>query len=197
MTAPRWTVFAGIGHPDMRSQLTPIEQARLTVRVDAAVRRLRDEHGAAVGISPMDAGFGLILARAIVDNGLQLWAYRPGRWQADTWPPARQREWEYLCGRAACVKDVSPHRTDSAYRIRDRVMFDTADVGLAWWNGEQRHGLTYQSLAYAIGRCQLPMIWIDPVAVLDVPDEDAGVKLPSEVAWRRGLGLSERALATA
>ncbi|MEU1761206.1 hypothetical protein [Micromonospora sp. NPDC005652] len=185
MTARDWRVFAGIGHPDLKAQLVGSERAYLENHVDAAVAKLKRQ-GVTVGISRMDAGFGLILARKIVENGMHLWAYRPGPWQAEGWPPALRREWDYLCTRASAIEDVSPFRTEAAHRMCDRALFDAADVGLAWWNGE-RHGREFQALQYAVGQRQIPVIRLDPTA----RDEEQALTLPTEAAWRRRLDARE------
>lgn len=190
MTAPTWPVVAGVGYPDLSMRLTRGERLQLREALGKVIRRLRDEHGATVGISGMDVGFGTVLAETIVDNGLALWAYRPGPWQADKWSPAQRREWEILCGQAASVEDFSQSYSDAAYGLRDRGMLDVADVGVAWWEVDQRHGPVYQAVKYGVQRLGRPMVRLDP----RVNRGQQVSTLPTEAAWYRLLGLEQHAL---
>ncbi|TDC02078.1 hypothetical protein E1091_01585 [Micromonospora fluostatini] len=193
MNAPIWPVVAGIGHPDMPRRLTMQGRLRLRRTLNRVLTRLRDEHGATVGVSGMDAGFGLLFAEAVLDVGLQLRAYRPGPWQADNWAPAQKIRWRELCERAAQVEDLSLFHSEGAYRQRDEALVDVADVCVAWWDTDERHGAVYHAVKHAVQHRRRPVIRVDPTVIGDADD----AWLPSERTWYRYLGLDRELVAPA
>lgn len=186
----RWPVIAGVGSVDVKARFTATEYIRLGLEVERAVRRARDEYGAAVGVCSMAPGFDTIFAHAVLGAGMKLWAYRTGPWQAERWTPAQRREWEVLCGQAARVEDISPAPSEAAARQCNRAMVDVADAAITCWYPDEFAGETYQTLLYAI-RHGRPAVHVDPT----VGRDEEALRLPSEAFWRRKLRIEQRTAA--
>ncbi len=131
MTAP-WPIVVATGHRP--KDLSRDQQAWCQDKLTKAAVWLRDERGCTVGISGLALGVDTWFAQAVVDAGLDLWAYVPFPQQSDPWSPAQRREWERLLSLAVKVVyagDLGDRAGDARRREAVRLLHKRNDMMLA------------------------------------------------------------------
>lgn len=153
-----WDIVAGTGHRPQH--LLGPQRTWLRERIPAAVRYLAAEHGMRAGISGMAIGFDLWWAQAIVDAGLDLWAYVPCPQQTVKWSSTDRREWKRLLDQAAKVRYISEFYYPGVMHVRNHAMLSDAHALVAGWRTLKRSGGTFDAVNHA-RRNRLPGVLLD------------------------------------
>lgn len=156
-----WPTVMVTGHrpqhlrPDARPWVRA-ELLRLAVK-------LRDEHGATVGISGMAIGADLWWADAVIKAGLDLHAHVPFPQQPDKWRDADRDEWSRLLGMAAHTETYGPTFSVRLLHARNDGMIRACSLAIAVHDPAKIEGGTASAVRklLAVGR---PVIHVDPVA---------------------------------
>ncbi len=166
-----WPIVAVTGHRP--KDLTVAQQQWCQDKLTKAAVWLRDERGCTVGISGLALGVDQWFAQAVLDAGLDLWAYVPFPQQADPWTPAQRREWERLLGlatrRAPYAGDLGDLAGDGRKREAVRLLHKRNDMMLAdcaavcaVLDVTRTKGGTLSAVRKAVRR-GLPGVHLDPV----------------------------------
>jgi|GEM_PF-1468357 len=141
-------------------RLSPAQFAFVRAELVRIAIKLRDQHGTTTAISGMALGADTVWAEAILDAGLDLWAYLPFPQQADRWPEASREQWARL--RAAAVREhvTADHFRVQALHARNADMVRDANVAIAVWSPSESKGGT-AACVNVIRRRQLPLIVVD------------------------------------
>lgn len=125
--------------------------------------KLRDGHATTSGVSGMALGTDMWWAQAVLDAGLDLWAYVPFPRQTDRWPPGAQRVWRRLVDQATQVHCTADKYSVAALHLRNQQMVDAAHAVVAVWDPGRQSGGTYSAVrkTRAAG---LPIVHINPAA---------------------------------
>lgn len=166
-----WPVVAATGH--RQRNLPPGSEAWVREKLAAGAVWLRDERGCRTAISGLALGVDTWWARAVLDAGLELWAYVPFPQQPDPWPRAAKAEWRRLLNRAAKVEHLGdldglpPGRrkamATALLHARNGQMLDDADAVIAVLDPAKTGGGTVSAVrsARALG---LPIVHLNPRA---------------------------------
>ena len=157
-------VVAATGHRHLPSASMPWLRAELR-RVAV---KLRDEHGATIGISGMALGGDMEWADAVGAAGVDLHAYVPFEGQELLWRPKDQERWQALIGKAAVVRVLAgaPAGHRDAVRLlhaRNDAMLAAASAVVAVWSPAERGGGTFTCVQKAARR-GMPVVHVNPVA---------------------------------
>lgn len=166
-----WPIVCATGHRP--KGLSPETQAWCRDKLGKAAVWLRDERGCTVGISGMALGVDTWWAQAVLNAGLDLWAYVPFPQQPDVWPAPARTEWSALLKRAAQVRYagdlgnlLGEDRRRAAVRLlhhrNDLMLADSAAV-VAVLDVAKRSGGT-RSAAVKANRAGMPGVHLDPAA---------------------------------
>lgn len=111
-----WPTVCATGHRPQH--LDPAAAEWVREKLTAGAVWLRDHRGMRAGITGMAAGVDLWWAQAVLDAGVQLWAYIPYESQPDRWDTAEQAEWRQLRAAASVVKVLGPNPPSRREAIR-------------------------------------------------------------------------------
>lgn len=120
-----WPTVALTGH---RRTGSPVWVADELHRVLA---KLTGTYGTTVAISGLALGADTLWAQAALNAGLELWAYSPGTWQANSWAPSDRQVRVELLNRASRVVELAGPYTVNALFERNRLMVQAADAVVA------------------------------------------------------------------
>lgn len=111
--------------------------------------KLADNYGARVGISGMALGADLWWARAVLDVGMDLWAYIPFEGQADRWSRSDRERYQELRGRAAKEAVLGEGYNAKWFHARNDAMLRDADMVIAVLDPCRKTGGTVTTVAKA------------------------------------------------
>jgi hypothetical protein len=168
----RWPVVMATGHRPQH--LSPTQRAWCRDKLRKAAVWLRDECGTTVGISGMALGVDMWFARAVLEAGLDLWAYVPFPEQPEVWPSVGdRREWAGLVARAVRVEyagelgalggDVRRRAAVRLLHRRNDMMLADAAAVVAVLDVAKRGGGTRSAVVKAL-RAGMPGVHLDPCA---------------------------------
>lgn len=140
---PIWRNVMVTGHRSLSDVQTAFARAEL-VRI---ANKVREHHGAEVGISGMALGADTWWAEAVLDAGLALDAYIPFTCQSDRWPPDAKSRWRDLLGRSRQVINVGADTYDvRLLHARNAAMVDAADACVAVYDPSHTTGGTVSAM---------------------------------------------------
>lgn len=169
-TSDDWATVFATAHRDV-----PAAGERWTRdNLGHCARWLRDNRSTRVGISGMARGGDLWWAQAVLDAGLDLWAFIPFPEQAATWSKRDRADWQAIRDAAARIhivgtipEGVPPAgRSTAVNRLlwqRNDEMLEAADACVGVWVPGRRSGGTHGCLTKA-ARLRMPGVHLDPQA---------------------------------